>query len=108
MRRALRRVLAPYYDVEEATDGAAAIERLAADTAWDVILCDMIMPNGNGSDVYAHAPELLPRLVFISGGVHEPGTAAFLARVPNRRLPKPVDGDRLLEVLAEVVAEGTT
>jgi len=41
--------------------------------AFDVMLCDIMMPKGGGLDLYAwlgeHHPELQNRLIFVTGGV---------------------------------------
>jgi len=55
-----------------AHSGAAALELLTAE-AWDVVLCDVIMPDVDGLDLLAWArgehPGLAERFVFITGDV---------------------------------------
>lgn len=49
IRKAIIRILKPMgYDCAEAGDGAAALEVLAADHAFDAIICDIDMPVMDG------------------------------------------------------------
>ncbi len=58
------------YQVEEASDGAAAIERLMSGIAIDLVICDIAMPGRiNGVDVAREAKRLRPavKVLLISG-----------------------------------------
>jgi signal transduction histidine kinase/CheY-like chemotaxis protein len=91
----LQRELAAEHDVEVAASGRAALDRLAEAQSFDVILCDLMMPEVTGMALHAalaeRAPHLLPRLAFVTGGAFTPGGRAFLDEVPNPRFEKPVD-----------------
>jgi DNA-binding response OmpR family regulator len=52
MRRALRLVLEPDYDVAEAADGANAVEMVRAEPP-DLVLLDLNLPGVSGSEVLA-------------------------------------------------------
>ncbi len=41
------------YEVELATDGRSALERLRSDAPFDLVLLDIMMPDGSGLDVLA-------------------------------------------------------
>lgn len=75
--------------------------------AFDVVLCDMLMPDGTGMDVFEHAcvgpPGLSDRFVFMTGGAFLPSLAAFLERVPNPTIDKPFGLPALEALLAQVV-----
>jgi PAS domain S-box-containing protein len=91
------------HDVIAETSGRAALERLAADGRFDLILCDLMMPDVSGMDFYDRCvPALRGRIVFLSGGVYTERAQQFLARVPNRHLAKPFDVDTLTSVLLSV------
>ena len=79
--------------VEVALGGASALEKLAEDADFDLILCDLMMPGTNGMDVYASAvaafPFLASRFVFMTGGAFTPRAKAFLAETSLPRLEKP-------------------
>ena len=70
----LERVLCDLGTVDVLNSGTAAIARLAGGATYDVILSDLIMPDGNGEElvawVEASRPELLPQFVLMSGMSH--------------------------------------
>ena len=95
----LRRILALDHEVFTATTGREALARLDTVGHVDVILCDMMMPEMSGIDLYAElqrrSPEQAARVVFLTGGAFTPGARAFLDRVPNPRFEKPFDVQNL-------------
>jgi hypothetical protein len=48
-------------------------------------------------------PELAGQLVFMTGGAFTPGARDFLDRVPNVRLEKPIDIERLRALVDEAL-----
>jgi CheY-like chemotaxis protein len=89
----LRRMLAKEHNVTVVTDGQQALDLLLGGTRFDVILCDLMMPNVTGMDLYAELsrtlPEIVDRIVFLTGGAFTPAGISFLDSVPNQRLEKP-------------------
>jgi DNA-binding NtrC family response regulator len=73
-----------------------------------VIVCDLMMPEVTGMDLYAELersrPELVRRVVFMTGGALTARAREFLARVTNPRLEKPFDLERLRAIIAGLVA----
>jgi PAS domain S-box-containing protein len=104
--KAYRRILVENWEIVTAQDGDAALTVIASDKDFDVVLCDLMMPTADGPSFYAHvkerAPELLPRIVFCSGGVFSRRVKEFLATVENPVLQKPVDPAKLRKVLRSV------
>ena len=102
----LKRVL-DAHDVVTAASGREAQKLLEADPAFDVVFCDLMMPDMTGMDLHAWLvaamPELASRVVFISGGAFTPHAVAYLATVPNLKLDKPIAGARLTQLAAELV-----
>jgi PAS domain S-box-containing protein len=96
---ALRRSFVSDYRVTCVGDGRRALERLRAGERYDVILCDLMMPEMTGMDLYAElgklAPDQAERLVFVTGGAFTPKAREFLERVPNARVEKPIDFQNL-------------
>ena len=66
-------VLGGDYDVSVAASGREALDVLAEGGDFDVILCDLTMPDMDGPDLYdalrSKAPQLLDRVLFCSGGL---------------------------------------
>ena len=75
IRAMIRRVLQAY-DVVEAASGEEGRQILAEDQSFDLILCDVMMPNVSGMDLHRWLaesfPEVATRVVFITGGAFTP------------------------------------
>ena len=96
---ALARSLSREHDVEVVHDGRAALTRIEAGGRYDVIYCDLQMPEMGGLELYAqvarHWPQSLAKLVFLTGGSFTDEARAFLAGIPNLQLEKPFDPQQL-------------
>ena len=83
-------------------------ELLGADRAFDVILCDLMMPGMSGAEVHAwlaaQDAAAARRVVFVSGGAFLPGVAEYVEGSGNVLLEKPIDAARLRATVAELVA----
>jgi CheY-like chemotaxis protein len=92
---ALRRALSSEYNVTCVGDGRKALELLRAGERYELILCDLMMPEITGMDLFAEIekldPEQAARMVFVSGGAFTPRAREFLERIPNARVEKPID-----------------
>jgi nitrogen-specific signal transduction histidine kinase/CheY-like chemotaxis protein len=102
--RAVKRLLRDAADVEVESDGRAALGRIARGERFDLVLCDVMMPELPAPDLHAALARLDRRaadaLVFMTGGAYAPREQAFLASVPNRCLEKPLDLRELRALLA--------
>ena len=100
--RSFKRVLQGH-DVTTATSGREALRLLEHDPSFDVILCDLMMPELTGMDVFQELREMRPgyerRIIFLSGAVFTERARAFLDAVPNLRFEKPLDPATLHAVL---------
>jgi PAS domain S-box-containing protein len=96
---ALRRSFSADYHVTCVGDGRRALERIRAGERYDVILCDLMMPEITGMDLYAEMTRLAPdqreRIVFVTGGAFTPRAREFLESIPNARVEKPIDFQNL-------------
>jgi signal transduction histidine kinase/CheY-like chemotaxis protein len=105
--RALARMLGAHR-VTVAQSGREALELLRAGTSFDAIFCDIMMPDYSGMDVYAaiagERPELVSRLVFMTGGTFTERAAEFRASVTNLFVDKPIDAATIRSVLDHVTA----
>jgi PAS domain S-box-containing protein len=110
--RAYRRMLSTRHDVVLATGGAIGLQTLAVDSGFDLILCDVMMPEVDGPMVYealvARFPEVVDRVVFCSGGAFTPRAKEFLGSVDNAFLAKPIDTDELERMIQSARDRRTT
>lgn len=102
---ALARAIEHLHEAVSVTSAAQALARIESGEHFDVILCDLMMPEMTGMEFHARVvstlPQLQDRIVFITGGAFTPKARAFLERVPNRRMEKPIDIDRLLDLIRD-------
>jgi two-component system NtrC family sensor kinase len=81
------------HDVVIADSGWAALEILRCDRDFDVILCDVMMPELSGMDVYESLrlldPALLDRVVLMTGGAFTTQASQFVSRVDTPMIEKP-------------------
>ncbi|MCP3169520.1 two-component regulator propeller domain-containing protein [Myxococcus qinghaiensis] len=107
---AIRRTLARENDVDVVVSARQALERLNGlePQRYDVVLCDLMMPEMTGMDLYEAlvrtAPDVAERMVFITGGAFTPTARTFLERVENPRVEKPFDPEALRGVVRAEVA----
>lgn len=90
-------------DVEHVDSGRLAIEVLLRDQSFQLILCDLMMPDIGGIDVHESIRRARPgveeRIVFLTGGAFTQRTRDFLRSMPNRTLDKPIDPALLLSLV---------
>ncbi len=100
---AIAQSLADEHDTEVMSDASEALARIARGDTYDVILCDLMMPNVTGMDLYREvlrlAPHMASRIVFMSGGVYTARARAFVEGLPNRCIEKPPDSGKLRELV---------
>ncbi len=89
------RTLADLCDVRSTTRAAEALEWIAGGADFDVVFCDLMMPDFTGMDLHAKlqrvAPAMTDRMIFMTGEAFTRGARTFLDTVPNARLEKPFD-----------------
>lgn len=78
--------------VDTASNGRQALARLEA-RAYDLILCDLRMPELDGPGLYhaleSRQPDVLQRFIFLTGDTLSPEAEAFLQHAGAPRLIKP-------------------
>jgi two-component system, cell cycle sensor histidine kinase and response regulator CckA len=106
--RSILRLFLTRHEVVEAESGERALSILAEDQAFDVILCDLMMPNVSGVDVHAwlvrEHPGLASRLIFMTGGAFAPATREYLTTVENAVIEKPFNGKDIEAMVDALVA----
>jgi len=97
--RAVARVLGHGHEVTVATSGREALALIEAGRAFDLVLCDLMMPGMSGMELYetvaARAPEVVERFVFLTGGAFTIEAEAFLSSSRAERIIKPFDSAAL-------------
>jgi CheY-like chemotaxis protein len=97
--RVVQRALGGAHEVTVLTRPVDALALVAEDASWDLVLCDMHMPEMDGVELHAAFKALSPRLanalVFLSGGSAEPVARRSLA---NPWMSKPFDLRALREL----------
>ena len=88
LANSMKLLLQPAHDVEVATSGAEALERLGAGERYDLILCDLQMPRVSGMELWRRLGERDPaqaaRVLFISGGAYTDEARAFVGQMRGR------------------------
>ncbi len=99
---ALKRSLRDY-DVVALDDARGALARFVAGERFDVIFCDLMMPEMTGMDLHEEvlrvAQDQAERMVFMTGGAITTRARDFVAASPNPVLDKPFD----VKVLREMI-----
>jgi two-component system OmpR family response regulator len=95
------------FEVETVHGGRAALEQLAAEP-YDLVICDLVMPEVDGLAVYREIQkrgESRPLMLFLSGYHDAGGYETFLreARVPTA--PKPFDVNDLRRTVKRLLGE---
>lgn len=104
IRTLLKRMLKEH-NTNEAASGTHAIQILNSDSEYDLIFCDMMMPQMSGVEfhewIMIEKPHLASRIIFISGGIFSSRVQEYLQINNLRRLNKPFDSDSISEIIKE-------
>jgi len=106
MARGLARILGREHDVSTLTSAREALKCLMETDSFDVVLCDLMMPEMTGVDLHRELertkPEIARRVLFFTGGAFTPATHAFVKRMADRCLEKPLDVTEVRRKLAQL------
>ena len=101
---AIERILGAGHYVTTVTSAREALSRLDGGERFDLILCDLMMPEMTGMDLYDELQQSMAdqaaKFIFMSGGAFTDNARAFLARSSNEVIDKPFRGAGLRQVVA--------
>lgn len=107
----VRRALGKEHDVDCCTNALAALELIGNGQRFDLILCDLMMPEVTGRDFFEQLQRVSPsqaeRVLFVSGGTATETATSFAEVINDRLLPKPLDMALLRSKLAARAAMAT-
>ncbi|MGV3625056.1 MAG: ATP-binding protein [Archangium sp.] len=99
--RSIERLIGRSHQLTLAQSGREALSHVQRMPDFDLVICDMMMPELSGIDVWnALTPEQRERFVFMTGGTFTEGAEAFIAANQPHVLPKPFTATSLDELLA--------
>jgi CheY-like chemotaxis protein len=94
------------HTVQTATDGQAALARLN-ERGFDLILCDLLMPELDGQTLYGlllrQSPALCQRIIFLTGDTLGVESQAFLERCGQPWIPKPCGIAEVRTAMAQIL-----
>jgi CheY-like chemotaxis protein len=104
----IQRLLSPPHEVIAVTQAREALSLIGAGARFDVILCDLVMPEMTGMDLYgqllASHPDQAKRTVFMTAGAFTQGARAFVEKERGFRVvTKPLDLHELNAIIRDVV-----
>jgi signal transduction histidine kinase len=104
----LERLLSTEGEVVALTSARQALAAIQRGERFDVILCDLMMPEMDAPVLYEElrkaAPAQAERMVFVTGGAFTVRAREFLESLPNARLGKPFDVEALVGLVRQRIA----
>ncbi len=102
-------LLDPFHDVTSEQRADAVLQRIVRGERFDVILCDLMMPQMTGMDLHdtlrTVAPDQAEAMLFLTGGAFTARAREFLGRLPEAVIEKPVEPAALLARVARMAQQ---
>jgi CheY-like chemotaxis protein len=103
----LRRIFGASHEVTVALRGREALSILDGGADFDVVLCDVVLPDLSGPQFFEAVrerhPSLAPRFVFLTGGALHEHSCAFLSSVENPVVDKPFELETIRDLVRRFV-----
>nr|MBA3503559.1 response regulator [Deltaproteobacteria bacterium] len=107
LAQAIRRFLSSEHDCTAVFSAGAALDLVRQGERYDVIFCDLMMPQITGMEMHAELVRIdaaqAARVVFLTGGAFTSMARDFLDQTSNRRLEKPFDLKELRRLVNELI-----
>ena len=104
----VRRLLGREAEIRFTHSGRQALDEIAAGQRYDCILCDLMMPELSGPELFAQltraVPEQAGRVVVMTGGAFTEEARSFLDHWRGPLLEKPLSADKLRRVIHALVS----
>jgi two-component system cell cycle sensor histidine kinase/response regulator CckA len=101
--RSVQRILSKEHDVVPMVSASEALALCANGERFDLILCDLMMPDMTGMDLHRElslvAPDQANRMIFVTGGAFTAKARHFLSETPKEHLEKPFDSANLRAIV---------
>ncbi|MEY4582493.1 MAG: hypothetical protein RL701_7196 [Pseudomonadota bacterium] len=105
----LTRLFEPDHDTVATVAASEALTLVTERGPFDLIFCDLMMPNTSGMTFFEklvqRAPELADRVIFMTGGAFNSEAQRFLDSVPNAHVAKPFDLDTVRALVQKRVSD---
>jgi CheY-like chemotaxis protein len=103
----IQRALASEHEVTAVTAASEAYRLLTGGEQFDLVLCDLMMPEMSGMDLYAQLRKLNPdqtrKFVFMTGGAFTADASRFLAQISNTSIEKPIRAAKLRSLVRGLI-----
>jgi signal transduction histidine kinase len=101
--RTVQRALSKDHDIIAMSSAEDALAHITSGERFDVILCDLMMPQMTGMDLHSEllrvAHDQAARMIFLTGGAFTPRARAFLDETTNKLIEKPFDAIHLRAII---------
>jgi PAS domain S-box-containing protein len=107
--RAVVRLLGGDHDVTTTTRGTEALESIRTGARYDAILCDLMMPELTGMDMFEalarEFPDQAAKMIFLTGGTFTERARAFVEARPHRVASKPFKLQQLRALIRAMLVD---
>jgi CheY-like chemotaxis protein len=103
--RLVQRTLSDEHEIIASERAAEALDRINSGERFDVILCDVMMPQMTGIELHGEICKVervqAERMVFLTGGTFTAAAREFLEKIANPTVEKPFDTQHLKALINE-------